>query len=90
MKAIKTKNITKRSGGLIVTAGLNDAGTRGGEINIFLDEQDIELLYKHYIIVSSEIASILADIEGYNIPDSLSKKTWKVVIEYLEYLNRGQ
>lgn len=87
MKAIKTKNITKRSGGLIVTAGLNDGG---GEINIFLDEQDIELLYKHYIIVSSEIASILADIEGYNIPDSLSKKTWKVVIEYLEYVNRGQ
>jgi len=87
MKAIKTKNITKRSGGLIVTA---DSETRGGSINILLDKQDIKLLYKNYIIVSSEIASVLTDIEGYNIPDSLSKKTWKVIIEYLDSLDRGQ
>jgi len=87
MKAIKAKNITKRPGGLIMTAGLNDGG---GEINIFIDEQDIKLLYKNYIIVSSKIASSLSDIEGFNLPDSMAKKMWKVIIEYFEYLNRGQ
>lgn len=41
MRAIKVKNITKAVGGLIVAADLID---RGGERNIFIDEQDIKLL----------------------------------------------
>jgi len=87
MRAIKVKNITKAVGGLIVAADLID---RGGERNIFIDEQDIKLLYRDYIIVSSKIASSLSDIEGYNIPDNMAKRTWKIIIEYLEYLNRRQ
>lgn len=84
MKAIKVNNITKRAGGLIVTTSDSK-----GKLNIYLDKKDVKLFYKDYIIVDSEIATRLRDVNGYDIPDRITRKSWKNILDYLGCCSRG-